>query len=100
MSLQEVKEQVFKLSVSDRLALVNLIVESLQTELNSQAVQTESSEQPSVYIPGSSIRGYLRAERTTLINRMRGFLKIDKPAPTDSEVQSMLEERLAEKYLQ
>jgi hypothetical protein len=98
MSLQEVKEQVFKLLISDRLALVNLIVESLQKELNSQTVQIEPIEQPSVCIPSSSVRGRLRAGRTTLINQMRGFLKTDKPAPTDSEVQSMLEERLAEKY--
>lgn len=36
MLLQEVKEQAFKLSVNDRLVLVNLIVESLQKELNHQ----------------------------------------------------------------
>ncbi|MDZ8104005.1 MAG: hypothetical protein RM338_00045 [Nostoc sp. DedQUE12a] len=34
-----------------------------------------------------------------LISRMRGFFKTDKSAPTDPEVQGMLEERLVEKYL-
>lgn len=100
MSLQEVKEQAFKLSLSDRLTLVNLIVESLQEELNNQTSQTELVEQPSIYIPGSSIRGRLRAERTALIDQMRGLLKTDKPAPTDAEVQAMLGERLVEKYSQ
>lgn len=100
MSLKEVKEQAFKLSMSDRLALLNLIVESLQRELNGQPIQSESVEQPSAYISGSSIRGRLRAERITLINQMRGFLKTDEPAPNDAQVQSMLEERLVEKYLQ
>lgn len=97
MSLQTIKEEVFKLSIGDRLTLVNLIVESLQGELNHQ---TEVLEQSSAYIPGSSIRGSLRSERTTLINRMRGFLKTDQPAPTDTEIQTMLDERLVEKYLQ
>jgi len=99
MSLQEVKEQAFKLSLSDRLALVNLIIESLQEELNNQKSQSEPVEQPS-YIPRSSIRGRLRAERTALIDQMRGLLKTDKPAPTDDEIQAMLGERLVEKYLQ
>ncbi|MDS3862027.1 hypothetical protein RIF25_14590 [Thermosynechococcaceae cyanobacterium BACA0444] len=98
MSLKEVKEQAFKLSLSDRLTLVNLIVESLQEELNHQTSQTESVVEPSVYIPSSSIQGRLRAERTELINQMRGLLKSDQPAPTDAEVQAMLGERLVEKY--
>ncbi len=79
MSLQEVKEQAFKLSVSDQLALVNLIVKSLQSELNNQ---TKSLEQPSAYLPGSSIQEHIRVERTALISRMREFLKTDKSAPT------------------
>lgn len=37
-------------------------------------------------------------ERTDLIHRMRGLLKTNKSAPTDAEVQTMLEERLVEKY--
>ncbi len=99
MSLEKIKEQVFNLSVSERLTLVNLIVESLQGELNHQIEQTEVLEQPSTHIPDSSTREHFPAERTALIRRMRGFLKTDKPAPTDTEVQTMLEERLVEKYL-
>lgn len=100
MSLQELKEQIFKLSVGDRIALVNLIVESLQSELNSQADQPELIGQSSAYVPASFIRGNLRAGRTAAIKRMRGFLRTDKPAPTDAQVQAMLEEKLVEKYLQ
>lgn len=100
MSLQDVKEQAFKLSVSERLALVNLIIESLQKELNNQTSQAEPVEQTSVYIPASSIQGHLRAERMTLIDQMRGLLKTEMPAPTDAEVQAMLAERLQTKYLQ
>jgi hypothetical protein len=75
MLLQEVKEQAFKLPPSDRLALVSAIIESLQ-------------QQP---VP--------RADRSGAIQRMRGLLKTDQPAPTDEEVAAMLDERRVEKYL-
>jgi hypothetical protein len=75
MSLQELKEQAYRLSPSERLALVSAIVDSLQDV---------TSFQP---------------ERSNAIKRMRGLLKTDKPAPTDEEVEAMLEERRVEKYL-
>jgi hypothetical protein len=75
MLLQEVKEQVFKLPPSDRLALVSAIIASLQ-------------DQP--------VSG---ADRSGAIQRMRGLLKTDQPAPTDEEVAAMLEARRVEKYL-
>lgn len=100
MSLQETKEQAFKLSVSDRLTLVNLIIESLQHELNSSVDRTAPLEQQFTANSSSRIQERSRAERTTLIEQMRGFLKTDKPAPTDTEVQTMLEEKMQERYLQ
>jgi hypothetical protein len=75
MLLQELKEQVYKLTVSDRLPLVSLIIESLQA------------------IPS------LQPDKSNAIGRMRGLLKTDQPAPTDEEVEAMLEERLVERYL-
>jgi hypothetical protein len=75
MLLAEVKEQVFKLPPSDRLALVSAIIESLQ-------------DQP--------VSG---AARSGAIQRMRGLLKTDQPTPTDEEVAAMLEARRVEKYL-
>ncbi len=97
MSLQETKEQAFKLSVSDRLTLVNLIIGSLQNELTNQ---TAPLEQLFTANPSSPIQECSDKERTALIQQMRGFLKTDKPAPTDTEVQTMLEERIVERYLQ
>lgn len=76
MSLQELKEQVFKLPPRDRLELVGAIIESLQDD---------SSSKP---------------KRSEAIRRMRGLLKTDRPAPTDLEVAAMLSERRVEKYLQ
>jgi hypothetical protein len=69
MLLQEVKEQVFKLPPSDRLALVSAIIESLQD------------------------RPVARGDRSGAIQRMRGLLKTDQPAPTDEDVAAMLEAR-------
>ncbi len=75
MSLQELKELAFKLSVSDRLTLVNAIIQSLQDTLKPQP------------------------NRKTLINQMRGLLKTDQPPPTDAQIEAILEERRMEKYL-
>ena len=75
MLLQELKEQAFRLSPSDRLALVSAIIESLQNT---------SMSQP---------------DRSLAIKRMRGLLKTNQPAPTDEEVAAILEERRVEKYL-
>ncbi|MBW4575013.1 MAG: hypothetical protein KME08_06985 [Aphanothece sp. CMT-3BRIN-NPC111] len=75
MNLQELKNQAYKLSVSERLELMNAIIQSLQHELR----------------PRSDIKG--------AVERMRGLAKTDAPPPTDTEVEVMLEERLIEKYL-
>lgn len=83
MLSQELKEQVYKLSVSDRLALVSVIIESLQDSPNLQS---------------DSVERTLR-ERSSAIKRMRGLLKTDSCAPTDDEVEAILEERRMEKYL-
>ncbi|MEG3938797.1 hypothetical protein QT995_11625 [Microcoleus sp. S36b_A3] len=69
MLLQEVKEHVFKLPPSDRLALVGAIIESLQD------------------------RRVTGVDRSGAIQRMRGLLKTDQPAPTDEEVAAILEAR-------
>ncbi|MEB3883805.1 hypothetical protein [Lyngbya sp. CCY1209] len=75
MLLQELKEEAFKLSPSDRLALVSAILESLQNS---------SVSQP---------------DRSGAIRRMRGLLKTNQPAPTDEEVAEMLTDRRVAKYL-
>jgi hypothetical protein len=75
MLLQDVKAQAFKLTPSDRLALITAIIESLQGQITS------------------------RSKRSEAIRRMRGLLKTDQPAPTDAEVAVMLNSRRTEKYL-
>ncbi|TFI56170.1 hypothetical protein BLD44_002400 [Mastigocladus laminosus UU774] len=75
MTLQKLKEEARQLSASDRLELIRAIVESLQDT---------QSQQP---------------ERTQIIKQMKGLLKTDQLAPTDEQVEVMLEERRVEKYL-
>jgi hypothetical protein len=74
MLLEEVKEQVFKLPPSDRLALVSAIIASLQEPIS-------------------------KPDRSSAIQQMRGLLKTERSAPTDEEVAAMLESRRMEKYL-
>ncbi len=75
MSLQELKEKAFQLPESDRLELIRAIIESLQN-------------QPSQ-----------KSERTRIIKQMKGLSKTNQPAPTDEQVNAMLEEHRVEKYL-
>jgi hypothetical protein len=63
MSLQELKDQVRTLPVSERLELVSSIIDSLKETPN------------------------LHPNRTSIIKQMKGLLKTDKPAPTDEEVE-------------
>ncbi|MDB9342629.1 hypothetical protein PN456_03190 [Nodularia spumigena CS-586/05] len=75
MSLQKLKEQAFQLPESDRLELVRAIIESLQNK-------------PSQ-----------KSDRTSIIKQMKGLLKTNQPAPTDEQVNAMLEEHRMEKYI-
>lgn len=73
--LEELKNKVCDLSVSDRLSLVSTIIESLNRELRP------------------------RRNKQGAAKRLIGIGKTDAPPPTDAEVKAMLEERLVEKYL-
>ena len=76
MSLQELKKQAYQLPVSDRLELIRMLIESLQST---------PSQQP---------------ERARIIKQMKGLLKTNQPEPTDEQVKAMLEEHRVEKYLE
>lgn len=76
MSWQELCKEADQLSVSDRLLLVEAIVRSLSNELRPRQPLPEGS-----------------------LTRLHRLLKTDEPAPTDEEIEAMLEERLKEKYL-
>jgi len=75
ITLEQLITTVQQLQPSDRLVLMNVIIESLEN-------------QP-IFDP----------DRSGAIRRMRGLLKTDRTAPTDEQVIAMLEERRVEKYL-
>lgn len=75
MSLQELKNQVRKLPVNDRIELVRSIIDSIQETPISTPTRSQA------------------------IRRMKGLLKTSQPAPTDAEVGLMLEQHRMEKYL-
>ena len=74
MLLQELKNQANKLPVNDRLELVRSIIDSIQE------------------IPISN------PKQIQAIRHMKGLLKTSQPAPTDAEINTMLEQRRREKY--
>ena len=75
MNLAELKNEAYQLSVSDRLALIEAIVQSLMNELETR----------------------LPVAKGTLTG-LRGLLKTDALPPSDEEVKATLEKRLEEKY--
>ncbi len=76
MSWQELRKEAYQLSVSDRLLLVEAIIQSLSHELRPRPPVPEG-----------------------VVERLVGSLKTDAPPPTDEEIKAMLEERLEKKYL-
>jgi hypothetical protein len=70
----ELTAQVLALPSPDRRALLATLVTSLTEEMKS------------------------RGERAEAVNRMRGLLQTEQPAPTDTEVAALLAERRSQKY--
>ncbi|MBE9066306.1 hypothetical protein IQ260_06535 [Leptolyngbya cf. ectocarpi LEGE 11479] len=90
MTFQELKKLSIKLPVSERLALVNLIIQSLQDEV---------LETP---LPSSDVnlsdKSHMKLSISQAVDQMRGLLKTEQPVPTDDEVKIMLEERRIDKF--
>jgi hypothetical protein len=81
--------------------LIQTLPESQTNEILKFAefLQQKQLSPPQAIPPGTltGLRGI--ANRADAIQKMRGLLKTDQPAPTDQEVASLLEERRLEKYL-
>ncbi|HEY9849361.1 MAG TPA: hypothetical protein V6D28_07875 [Leptolyngbyaceae cyanobacterium] len=76
MNLQQLKNEAYKLSVSDRLTLIESISRTLSSELRAPKQLPEG-----------------------VLEKLKGCLKTDAPPPTDEEVEAMLQQRREEKYL-
>ncbi|MCW6053526.1 hypothetical protein K4039_26600 [Lyngbya sp. CCAP 1446/10] len=98
--------EAHKLSVTDRLALVNAIVESIRRELKPPQSLPDNFVEPMTGLPKTDtppptneVKIRFGNDRKGAAKRLRGLAKTDTPPPTDAEVAAMLEERLVEKYL-
>ncbi len=99
--------EAHKLSVTDRLALVNAIVESIRRELRPPQSLPDNFVEPMTGLPkndrppptNTEVKIRFGNDRKGAAKRLRGLAKTDMPPPTDAEVAAMLEERLVEKYL-
>lgn len=76
MSLQQIRQQIEKLSIEDKLKLINELTLSLKD---------------------TSSKQYNKKE---IIKEMKGFLKTDNNSPDEYEIKSMLRKHKEEKYLQ
>lgn len=76
MQAQDLVPQVQKLPLAEKLVLLNFLVQTIQRTIVSE----------------------VKAERPKAISLM-GLAKTQEPAPSDTEVQAMLAERRAERYL-
>lgn len=76
MSLQQIRQQIEKLSIEDKLKLINELTLSLKD---------------------TSSKQYNKKE---IIKKMKGFLKTDNNSPDEHQIKSMLRKHKEEKYLQ
>ncbi len=75
MTLHELQDQALRLSVEERLQLINILTHSLLPKTDSPA------------------------KSKGLAASLIGIAKTDTATPTDEEVKALLDERLVQKYL-
>lgn len=100
MSLEQLKENISSLSLSKRFTLVDLLLESLKSDLHSHTQLVKNTEIPPCEITIDKMLEYLHSERASLMSGMGGLLSTSQPSPSDQAVQGMLQQRQLEKFLQ
>jgi hypothetical protein len=110
LTLDQLIAEATALPAADKTILLEKLVESMAGQLDQdvlrEGIQTAQARLDEIEsgaiqtIPPGTLTG-LRgiAKRADAIQKMRGLLKTDQPAPSDEEVEAMLEERRVEKYL-
>jgi hypothetical protein len=89
MTRQEFIEEIMRLSVAERIALLEAISRSLREEFEATDVALSAPA------PDTADE---RERRLNAVRRLRGALKFDGPAPTDEEVREIITDYLIEKY--
>jgi hypothetical protein len=89
MTRQEFIEEIRRLPVAERIALLEAISRSLREEFEATDAASDASA------PDASDE---RERRLGAVRRLRGALKFDGPAPTDEEVREIITDYLIEKH--
>lgn len=87
MTRQEFIEEIMRLSVAERIALLEAISRSLREEFEAADAASDAPDTADE-----------RERRLGAVRRLRGALKFDGPAPTDEEVREIITDYLIEKY--
>ncbi|MFB2893516.1 hypothetical protein ACE1CI_11440 [Aerosakkonemataceae cyanobacterium BLCC-F50] len=103
MNWQELKREADKLSVSDRLKLVEAIVRAINNDINPRPPipddiierMTGLAKTNNSPLTGTQTRPAIPPGTLT---DLRGLLKKDNLPPSDQEIEAMLQERREEKY--
>jgi hypothetical protein len=92
MTSQQFIEEIKRLPVAERVALIEAISRSVQEDLQrGEGLSTVGkSKQSTAYDSASG--------RVPLSQRLRGIIKFDGGPPTDEEVKDMIADYLTEKY--
>lgn len=85
MTQQQFIEEIKRLSVAERAALLEIISRSLREDLEANAGAPAGDAD-------------VRADKLSAVRRLRGALKFDRPPPSDEEVKEIIADYLAEKY--
>ena len=88
MTYQEMVAEISRLTIQERLSLIEALTRSVQAELAPCTPVTPALER---------LRSTLKTEGSSL-SRVRGIAKPDGPPPTDEEIRNMRADYLIEKY--
>lgn len=94
MTQQQFIQEIKRLSIAERIALIEAISRDLREELTSRA------DNVSAVPPTTEQAGPQHAEqgKASLSQRLRGIVKFDGPPPTDEELKDAYTDYLVEKY--
>jgi hypothetical protein len=94
MTQQQVLEEIKKLSVRERIALIEAISRSLREDLEMNGRDVPASDEETPDAAGQNER----ARRMAAVQRLRGVLKTSGQTPSDEELRDDYTDYLLEKY--
>lgn len=93
MTRQQIIEEIKRLSVAERVALIETISRGLREEMGGSRL--EHGDDPGGSESVGAVGG---AAEASLARELYGALRFDGPPPTDEEVKEIISEYLSEKY--